>query len=299
MTTTLQSALGLLAQLLPLTLLGLIIGQLAGRSRWFRKLGGFTAGLARLAHLPPRASPALALFLFNPEAALAALTTESLNDREAEVAYLVSGLPMSLHYVIVYLGPIAVPTLGPTGLAFITLYVLVYGGVATAGVLLGRYWLSPSGEGTSIAPEPSETLRESLMVALQQFIRVALVLVPGVLFMYAIIETEFIASQIGFLPGLLGLPPEALIILLTGVASTVGAIGTTAPLLQQGMLGPVQALAALLIALALHNLVGYLHYDLPLTGSLFGPRRGTRMATTFKVVQETITLTIAAVLLLA
>lgn len=292
-----SQAIELLAQLLPLTLAGLIIGQLASRSRWFHYMGYLTNSLNRASHLPPRVAPALTIFLFNPEAALATLATQQLTEREAQAAYLTSALPMGIHYALIYFGPIAIPTLGMVGVVYLVLYLLIFAGVTVAGIILGKTWLSPTEESIPISPEADEGIKKALWAALQQFVRVAIILVPSVLIMYAVIETEAIAAQIKFLPSLVGLPPESLIVLLTGVASTVAALGVAAPLFQQGILGPTQVLASLLLAYSLHIFAGFLHYDLPLAGSLFGPRLGTRMAALFQVVHQALILTIAAAFL--
>lgn len=299
----LPELLNLWKSVLPLMFLGCFLGNLFLNTALMRHLGRGMRPLARFGNLPSGVDAPLTLCLINNVAAysmLAELKNKGIvNVREVILFFIVSNLPKGLFYTVFYIAPVV---LGSLGMRLGSIYLLIYFGVFAivgfVGLLLGRLLLLPqSAQDDEQLPQPtSEPLWNKIIDAVKRslptFGRLIAVFVPVTFLVITLIQTEAVKHCLALVDPVLrqfGLPAPVLIVITTGMFSTIAAIGTLGPFLQAGIVTPLEALAALLFASVLHYFLSFWCDDIPLNVSFFGPHLGSRVSIANLVVLEGVT----------
>jgi hypothetical protein len=290
---------------LPLMFLGCFLGNLFLKTTALRQLGKVMRPLARFGNLPSGADTSLTLCLLNNVAGysmLAELKNNSLvNMEEVVVSYLASNIPKGLFYTVFYIAPVVLGALGMRlGLIYLLIYFGVFAVVGLVGLLLGRLFLSPQ-NAQDVVGQLSQPTSEpwwykiigALKSSLPTFGRLIVVFVPVTFIVITLMQTEVVKEGLTLVDPVLrqlGLPAPVLIVITTGMFSTIAGIGTLGPFLQAGIVTPVQGVAALFFASALHYFISFWSEDIPLNVSIFGPQLGSKVSIVNLVVLEGVTL---------
>ncbi len=302
MAEALPEVLKLWRSVLPSMLLGCFLGYLFQDAAFLRRLGKVLRPLARLGHLPPGCTACLALSLADRVAAytmLAGLRRAGVvGAREVLITFLASALPTGLYFTAFFIAPAVIPSLGwGAGSLYLAIYLGVNLCVAGVGLLLGRRLLPPPGSAGE-TPEkeekrPGRSFRERVVGAtlksIPAFLRLAAVFVPVTLGVAALLHLDTcsrLLGEAGAFLRYLGLPPAVLIVVTTGVVSSVAAIGAVGPIFRAGLVTPAQAVAVLLFASLLHYLYDFWSSGLPTNIAIFGPRLGGKVSFVALIVRE-------------
>ncbi|NLN20981.1 MAG: hypothetical protein GX188_03150 [Syntrophomonadaceae bacterium] len=298
---------------LPLMFLGCFLGRLFLNTALIRQLGRVMGPLARLGHLPSGVDAPLTLCLVNEVAAysmLAELKNNSIvNIREVVLFFLVSNLPKGLYNMVFYMAPVVLGALGMRlGLIYLLMYLGVFSAVGFVGLLLGRLLLPPQSAQDSSKqlpqPTPDPLLKKIIDAAkgsLPTFGRIIAMFVPVTFLVITLMQTETVIQWLSLVDPVLrqfGLPAPVLIVITTGMFSMVAGIGTLGPFLQSGIVTPVEAIAALLLASAIHYFLSFWSSNLPLNVSFFGPRLGSKVSVANMVILEVVTCLVLGVVVL-
>lgn len=298
---------------LPLMFLGCFLGRLFLNTALIRQLGRVMGPLARLGHLPSGVDAPLTLCLVNEVAAysmLAELKNNSIvNIREVALFFLVSNLPKGLYNMVFYMAPVVLGALGMRlGLIYLLMYLGVFSAVGFVGLLLGRLLLPPQSAQDSSKqlpqPTPDPLLKKIIDAAkgsLPTFGRIIAMFVPVTFLVITLMQTETVIQWLSLVDPVLrqfGLPAPVLIVITTGMFSMVAGIGTLGPFLQSGIVTPVEAIAALLLASAIHYFLSFWSSNLPLNVSFFGPRLGSKVSVANMVILEVVTCLVLGVVVL-
>jgi hypothetical protein len=305
--------LNLWKSVLPLMFLGCFLGNLFLNTALMRHLGRVMRPLARLGNLPSGVDTPLTLCLVNNVAAysmLAELKNNGLvNVREVVLSFLVSNIPKGLFYTVFYIAPVVLGALGMRlGLIYLLIYFGVFAVVGFVGLLLGRLLLSPqvAQDSDGQLPEPTSEQWWDKMIgaaksSLPTFGRLIVVFVPVTFLVITLMQTETVKQCLALVDPALrqfGLPAPVLIVITTGMFSTIAAIGTLGPFLQVGIVTPAQGIAALLFASALHYFISFWCDDIPLNVSFFGPHLGSKVSVANLIVLEGVTCLVLGVVVL-
>jgi hypothetical protein len=289
---------------LPLMFLGCFLGNLFLNTMLMQHLGRGMRPLARLGNLPSGVDTPLTLCLVNNVAAysmLAELKNNGLvNMREVVLSYIVSNIPKGLFAVVFYISPVVLGSFGMRlGLIYLLIYFGIFAIVGFVGLFLGRILLSPQCARNDYEQLPQPTREPwwkkvigAAKRSLPTFGRLIAVFVPVTFVVITLMQAETVKQCLTLVDPVLrqfGLPAPLLIVITTGMFSTIAAIGTVGPFLQMGIVTSVQAIAALLFVSVLHHLYGFFCSDIPLNISLFGPRLGGRVSIANIVVMEVVT----------
>lgn len=301
----LPGVLKLWINVLPSMLLGCFLGNLFHNTAFLHRLGQGMRPLAQLGHLPAGCATSLTLCLVNRIAAYTMLAelknTGLIKARDVVVSFLVSALPTSLYFIVFFIGPVVISSLGWfTGVAYLFIYLGTNIIVSCVGLLMGKFLL-PLPEQGQEKDEPSwivirEPWREKLIVAarrtLPAFCRLATVFMPVTLLVSILIHTSLmdqIMRQIDPALNYLGLPGLTIIVITTGMMSMIADIGTLGPILQAGLVTPCEAITTLLITSVLHYLYEFWSGGLPTNISIFGPKLGSKVSLAALLVRESAT----------
>ncbi|MGB4505125.1 MAG: hypothetical protein WBI44_09600 [Syntrophaceticus sp.] len=310
---TMPVLLNLWKSVLPLMFLGCFLGNLFLNTTMMQHLGKVMRPLARLGNLPAGVDIPLTLCLVNNVAAYSMLAELKNNDlvnmREVVISFLVSNIPKGLFYTVFYIAPVVLGSLGiRLGLIYLFIYFGVFAVVGLVGLLLGMLFLPPQNEQDSFEqlpqPSPAPLWNKAIDAAkssLPTFGRLIAVFVPVTFLVITLMHTEVVQQYLALVDPALrkfGLPAPVLIVITTGMFSTIAAIGTLGPFLQVGIVTPVQGIAALLFASALHYFLSFWCDDIPLNVSFFGPRLGSKVSVANLLVLEGVTCLVLGVVML-
>lgn len=310
---TMPVLLNLWKSVLPLMFLGCFLGNLFLNTTMMQHLGKVMRPLARLGNLPAGVDIPLTLCLVNNVAAYSMLAELKNNDlvnmREVVISFLVSNIPKGLFYTVFYIAPVVLGSLGiRLGLIYLFIYFGVFAVVGLVGLLLGMLFLPPQNEQDSFEqlpqPSPAPLWNKAIDAAkssLPTFGRLIAVFVPVTFLVITLMQTEVVQQYLALVDPALrkfGLPAPVLIVITTGMFSTIAAIGTLGPFLQVGIVTPVQGIAALLFASALHYFLSFWCDDIPLNVSFFGPRLGSKVSVANLLVLEGVTCLVLGVVML-
>ena len=231
--------------------------------------------------------------LINQYAANAYLGSErhkgALRIPELMAVYLIGSFLNGVHFVIFYMAPILLGSVGwNVGISYIALYLLV--GIMTAGVGVLIAWGSFDRsalvkESGSNHPEIREGEQNHftaiLQTAWQQFRRMGLVFLP-VTFVFALGMhhakiNQWVTAMDGFLSGM-GLSGSVIIVVLAGVPSSISGLAAAGSLFQSNLLGPGEVVISLLIAYGMHMIYEFFTSSLPLNIAYFGPIWGVHVS---------------------
>lgn len=310
---TMPVLLNLWKSVLPLMFLGCFLGNLFLNTTMMQHLGKVMRPLARLGNLPAGVDIPLTLCLVNNVAAYSMLAELKNNDlvnmREVVISFLVSNIPKGLFYTVFYIAPVVLGSLGiRLGLIYLFIYFGVFAVVGLVGLLLGMLFLPLQNEQDSFEqlpqPSPAPLWNKAIDAAkssLPTFGRLIAVFVPVTFLVITLMQTEVVQQYLALVDPALrkfGLPAPVLIVITTGMFSTIAAIGTLGPFLQVGIVTPVQGIAALLFASALHYFLSFWCDDIPLNVSFFGPRLGSKVSVANLLVLEGVTCLVLGVVML-
>lgn len=310
---TMPVLLNLWKSVLPLMFLGCFLGNLFLNTTMMQHLGKVMRPLARLGNLPAGVDIPLTLCLVNNVAAYSMLAELKNNDlvnmREVVISFLVSNIPKGLFYTVFYIAPVVLGSLGiRLGLIYLFIYFGVFAVVGLVGLLLGMLFLPPQNEQDSFEqlpqPSPAPLWNKAIDAAkssLPTFGRLIAVFVPVTFLVITLMQTEVVQQYLALVDPALrkfGLPAPVLIVITTGMFSTIAAIGTLGPFLQVGIVTPVQGIAALLFASALHYFLSFWCDDIPLNVSFFGPRLGSKVSVANLLILEGVTCLVLGVVML-
>lgn len=292
-------------KVLPLLGVGLLAGYFLRWRPFVRWVSRLFSPLTRWAGLPWTVVPALSLMPFSPHAGLCLAAARAKEEewllRDVVVFLLLGAFLRGLNALLFYIGAPAVTGLGLFGGA---VYVACYAGMTLvptfAGILLG--WSTKGEREPTLVPEKDglpPSFKTGIVVLIRLYVRIAVVFMGATLAVNLLLHWPRVShffAKLGLLVKLLGLPGEAVVVLTTGIASTVGAIGVAAPLLGKGVLTLKDALVALYAGLAGHYLLEFWRHGLPTHVSLFGAGRGAKAALVYYLSLITATLLVVAIL---
>ncbi len=218
-----------------------------------------------------KSGSAVAAFLIHPVAAYSLLAelhrNGKIDDREVIIATLVGTFSRTLRLTILFLIPIAVPTLGIWGIYYVLLVLLTRGVVSLIGLTIARKTLN-AGELREI-----EIPRISLKETLRRFVRVATTLsmtIFAVMLLFNLFNPKDYFSNV--------LPAASMIVVATGFPSMLAAIATAGSLLAKGLLSGKQLLISLFLASIAHSFVEVSRNTFPTAASIMGKNLGFKVA---------------------
>lgn len=274
--------------------LGIFMGKLSSHSNIFQHIGLIMRPLVRQGNLPDECAAPVTLSLLGQVTSYSMLAelnkSGRLDSRQVIVSTLVSALPNGVYNTLFFISPAALTSLGLyTGSVYLSIYLSISLAISVAGLLYGKTMLQQSGIASGGEPVPGVSPRfspgERLVTAFKQafppFFRAAAVFIPATIIVSLLLELEFVQLFLGQVEPAarqVGLPAPAIIIVVTGVMSTIGALGVAGPILGSGIITPLEAIAALLVAMIFHFIYGFFSHLLPINISIFGSRLGWQVS---------------------
>lgn len=271
-----SDTISILRIVIPAIFFGLLISNYMYSIPVFRKLVELISSLT--SRFGMKSGTAVAAFLIHPVVAYTILSELHrdgvIDDREAVIAVLVGTFPRTLRLVIVFLIPIAIPTLGVWGIYYILLILLTRGAISVFGILIARRTLN----GRELNLEIPEI---GLKDTLKRFARISLTLSITVFSVMFVFDLGFLKYLESFASGLsaFGLPPASVVVVATGFPSMLAAIATAGSLLSKNLLSGKALLISLFLASICHSFVEVSRNTFPVAASIMGKSLGLRVAT--------------------
>ncbi|WP_423792968.1 hypothetical protein ACPB8Q_01835 [Methanocaldococcus indicus] len=205
--------------------------------------------------------------------------------------YILGMFVFGIHVIIFYIIPVAI-SLGYVGLEYIIIRFVVISSYLIVGLILLRKNNVPK-----IELKPKKfSLKLIFKDTFKQFFNIIIVFVPSVLIISYLIDLGVFNHFLGdFLDSIL--PPKAIMISLTGLATITGALAVAGSLLEKKVLTNDVALISILLADFLNRIVLYVRKYLPIHTSIFG-KLGIKLATIQFLIYELSLLTILVIFLL-
>jgi len=221
---------------------------------------------------------AVAAFLIHPVVSYTLLSEffrkKIIDEREVILAVLVGTFPRALRLTILFLIPVALPTLGVWGIYYVALVLLTRGVISVFGIFIARKTLN----GETIDLEiPEFSLRD----VISRFVKIAVVLSITIFLVMLIFNLGLINYLKAFAPHLsaFGLSPASVIVVVTGFPSMLAAIATAGSLLSKGVLSGRSLLISLFLASIAHSFVEVSRNTFPVSASIMGRSLALRVAT--------------------
>ncbi len=271
--SALDDAVSLVTRVAPIILAALLASNIVFSSEIFRSIM-----LQASRKLPIPGGAAMVAFLIHPILGVSILSAMrrrgEMSGAELAASIAISTFPRGLRAILLFLIPVALPTLGVgmclklvsldlvSRLAIVAMVVLLFG--ACRNVELGK------ADGMDIV----EVLRV--------FARVIVIL-----FLSSFVVSLLFDSRDG-----------EMAILVSGAMSTTAAIGVAGTLLYRGLIDANRALFLLLVSRVLHVFVEAARMSMPIYTSFFGVREGTKLLLVH-VCCDVAALSLAALLALA
>ncbi len=272
-----SDTISILRIVIPAIFFGLLISNYMYSIPVFRKLVELISSLT--SRFGMKSGTAVAAFLIHPVVAYTILSELHrdgvIDDREAVIAVLVGTFPRTLRLVMVFLIPIAIPTLGVWGIYYILLILLTRGAISVFGILIARRTLNGKRELNLEIPEIG------LKDTLKRFARISLTLSITVFSVMFVFDLGFLKYLESFASGLsaFGLPPASVVVVATGFPSMLAAIATAGSLLSKNLLSGKALLISLFLASICHSFVEVSRNTFPVAASIMGKSLGLRVAT--------------------
>jgi hypothetical protein len=281
------------ARVLPYVFVGCFLGSFSSRAAFIQRLGFLMRPLARQGNLPEECAAPITLSVAGQMASYSMLAqlnkNGTVNSRQVVVSTLVAALPNGLYNTFFFILPAALASLGlRAGSLYLTVYMSLYLVISIVGIFLGKVMLSKPDCGLikcqDCEPEKSpwrEKLTGAFKSAFPLFGRIALVFMFATFIMTLLLESEI--KNVIFAPIdpaliYLGLPAPLILVVTTGMVSTIGALGLIGPLFHSGTINLHEMMVALLLAFILHYLYEFWSHILPTNISIFGGRLGWRVS---------------------
>lgn len=292
-TSALTQVLSLWRIVLPAMFLGCLFGNWMQGTRLWRRCGKLMAPLASLARLPHDCSIYLAMCFLNHYSANAFLSTQFrkgiLVERQLLAAYLIGWFPSGVHFLIFYIVPALTASVGwSIGMKYTVLYLFASMLVAMSGIFIGFLGARKEKEQIKIVSQPldqefspKKDFKNVLSLSLLQFGRIALIFVPITLSFTIALHLEKTRNLLMSFDTLLrsvGLSAPSIIVIITGLPSSISAIAAAGPLFQSNLLGPKEVIISLLIAYLFHSIYEFFSSYLPSNIAFFGAIKGFRIS---------------------
>ncbi len=302
----------LCTSVLPLMLLGCLLGSVLTSSRAGERCGTLCLPLARLAGLDRYCSTYLVLCFLNFNAANVYLESLIRGDmvRRSELlgVYLAGWLPASFHYYVFYHVPILFPVLGFRTAGIVMLfYVIASLCIFAVGAALNRRMRKTlSFNGASAGPLPERwpswpgwwpVIRRGVW----QFAGIAAVFTSCVLAVQLVTALTPSSSMLEMIQDAIdwtGAPPASALVVIAALPSAMAGFATAIACLGDSLLQLSQMPAVLMAAALAHAVFSAFSHFLPANVAVFGPTTGTRLTFTSLLVRIPCLLLALAVALL-
>lgn len=296
---------------LPAMFLGCLFGNWMQGTRFWRKCGKLMSPLASLARMPQECSIYLAMCFLDRYAANAFLSTQFrkgiLLERQLLAAYLIGWFPSGLHFMIFYIVPALTAAIGwMICMKYTLLYLFMSVLVASSGIFIGFFGAAKEKKqektvSTSLDQDffHKKDFKKVLAISLHQFSRIALVFVPITFAFTIALHLEKTHAMLMSLNSLLegfGFSAPSIIIIITGLPSSISAIAAAGPLFHNHLLGPKEVIISLLLAYIFHSCYEFFSSYLPSNMAFFGATKGFRISFFYLLIRA---LSICLVLVLA
>ncbi|WP_440947158.1 hypothetical protein ACSAZL_02390 [Methanosarcina sp. T3] len=292
-----SEAMKLFSIMLPMIFIGFFLSNLLRATRYLEYTSIPMASITEMARLPKTCSSVLTFFFLNSWSGMGMLSSffhkRILGERDVIVTVLIAQLPKGLHSAIFFQAPVALAVLGyEIGLPLLFLELLVFAGIAVAGIFIGRKILfkNPSEHGDNTELSISEEKEKEtgciaragavLQKSFHEFGKVALVLVPTTFLFIIILNlglAEYSAEALKPLMNSLRLPDAAVIVFAASFLSQIAVLSAAGTIVVMEQITVLQCLEMLFIARVLHLGIGYVKTSLPTNIALFGRKLGLRV----------------------
>ena len=291
-TSALASSLKFLATVIPIFAVGIVAAEFLVELGWVDRIGWLARPLTALGHLKPECGVSFLTAFVSPAAGNSMLVryhdAGRIGRRELLIAAIANTFPgIVMHWRTML--PVALPLIGPFGLAYYGFLVLV--GLIKTGLalLMGRFLLKAGDPGASedrpedvrARPRFRDALANSVRKSQKTFLRIVRTTVPITIGMFLLIEAgafDLLNERLEFFTEHVPLPPEALSIVLTRIGSNIGAFTVAGNLLSTRIVAGRDVVLALLIGNVLATGVN-VRYLIPYYFGIFGPGLGVRVLT--------------------
>lgn len=255
----------------PIMLIGLLISNFLFSLPQFRFILKSLEKLTKFANL--RSSVAISAFLLHPIVGISMLSQmykkRIIDFKETLITVAVSILPQGIRVIVIFLAPVSLSILGfELGLKLITLEMLSKLIVVAVCVLIGKALLSEN-DFKQIDEYRYERFRIEEIIKV--FLRTIAVMSVSAFFVSLILNSNFVASYLSFMP------KEMLMIILSGIASTTAGISVAGSLLFKGLIDGKTALFALFVSRFFHIFIESVRISMPIYTSFFGFKNGIKL----------------------
>jgi len=189
--------------------------------------------------------------------------------RETTISVAVSTLPQGIRAAVIFLAPVSLSVLGfELGLKLITLEIASKFAAVSVGILVGKALLSGN-DFRQIDEYKCKNFRIKEIIKI--FLRTITVMSVSAFFVSIILNSNFVASHLSFMP------KESLMIVLSGIASTTAGISVAGSLLFKGLIDSKTALFALFVSRFFHIFIESVRMSMPIYTSFFGFKNGIKL----------------------
>lgn len=306
MLNPLISAFKYLSIMVPSMILGVILVNLLTNLHLLDRLSWIARPITRFGHLRDECGLSFMTAFGSPTAANSMLVDlyhkGEMEKRELYVACLANSFPAIIMHWRSML-PVLVPLLGPTGLAYFGILVII-GFVKTGLILLTGRLILPKRNNDCPEEEKKErpAFRPALLDSIRQskrvIKRIVVITIPITLTAFVLIDLGFFDVLTSYLSGIvkyLPMPPEGIAIIGAQFANNVAAYTVASNFLIKGILSGYEIVIILLIGNILTSIAS-LRFLIPYYMGIFGPRLGTEMMIISTLIRQCLIL--AAVLIL-
>lgn len=276
----------LLKNVIPVLVTAIIVANILNEFGVIRRISFVFKPLVKIANLSEESSLAVVTYLASGSAAMAMLAgfreQRVISERETIIAAFVSSFFSFVNHLFIYFIPVVVPLLGlVAGILYITARFFVSACVTATAVIAGHFMLPRVEARISSKTESNErSSKEKVRAGLEHAWKALTKIVPRLVVVYVIAA---LLNAYGFFDPLkevsvAGFPGEASAIIAVGIADTTSAFALAGSMLAEGMLTPVEAVSALLLASIVSMSAVLLRHSLPGRIAYFGVRLGFKIA---------------------
>jgi len=279
-----------LLTVIPLFVLGVVLGQLFVEKGWLEKLSWLARPFMRFGHLHPESAGTFIVAFISPTTAHSMLAKYHQEQRisrcELIIMAIVNALPGHVAQGRRVL-PVLLPLMGVIGLIYYglvllaelvrSIILLAVGSVMLPRLGIGQVHFQESSRSKN--PTTGQALINSLRDTRKTVPRILITMVPVTFLVFVLIGLgifEYAAAHLGIVARFLPIPIESVPIVAARLASPIGAYTMAGGLLAKGVLEGKDVVMALLVATLLST-VPNLRYLVPYYFGIFGPTIGTQL----------------------
>ncbi len=274
----------LLRNIIPVLVIAVIIANILSESGIIRRFSGLLSPIIRFANLSEESALAIITYIASGSAGSAMLAgfheRKAISENETIIASFVSSFFSFINHLFVYFIPVVLPLLGLTaGVLYISARLFVSFCVTATAVIAGHFML----EGRVKEPiryKSNRITKETLKSALEESWNILKKILPRLVVVFLITA---VLNAYGLFEPLKefrfwSFPGETSAIVAVGLADTTSAFVLAGSMLTEGLLTPVQAVSALLLASIVSMSVILVRHSLPGRIAYFGVRLGLKIA---------------------